>query len=588
MKTDMRNFKKYCLMVAVSMASVACVDNEPEIETFPDPDIDFTYGVSGDKYLVDYYVVSTIQFTNTSAKEGSVTWDFGDGTTSNEPNPLHKYDVADEYNVTLKIDGIDGKTYSKTYPILIYDIVPKLSIAKQSDDIVEISKTTTEFKLELPNPEELAVKYVWTFPEGTLTADGSEIKEFIGYGKKDESTGEYIIDYPGELKFKHIGSQRIDIETWFNIEEGGENRKLEDTYFNVQVGCNYETPTLYYAVKDGNIKALKIVDESKIPKGTKVFPFDMGVSSGSMPFNICYGKYDAGQFIYILDAGKQYYYINDANSVLGDGKITVMGIDGSNVNTVVSNTGQAAFRDPYRGLVVGTDLYYSDRNNGISKIALSERGKTETQGSDVAYRGSYEMQFNLLAAYYKANVAFGAIPVGFNKDSKGIWWVGINYSGNQIIRYKDTDVHKTTKEAEDATLPYPSLLSGIKMSTMTIDEKRKALYVWRIEPATSGFYCYDLPGDTDGLLASKSSNSVNMFADPVNTTADEQVHTTQFALDESTGRVYFCFRADSSDDSGIDTGIVYYDPETKKCKRYGETDDAGMGITINPTLSKLF
>ena len=46
--------------------------------------------------------------------------------------------------------------------------------------------------------------------------------------------------------------------------------------------------------------------------------------------------------------------------------------------------------------------------------------------------------------------------------------------------------------------------------------------------------------------------------------------------------------ADSGDDSGIGTGIVYYDPETKKCQRYGETDDAGLGITINPTLSKLF
>ena len=61
-------------------------------------------GESGEiEYALDYYVVSTIQFTNTSAKTGNVTWDFGDGTTSNEQNPLKKYDQAGTYQVTLTI-----------------------------------------------------------------------------------------------------------------------------------------------------------------------------------------------------------------------------------------------------------------------------------------------------------------------------------------------------------------------------------------------------------------------------------------------------------------------------------------------------
>lgn len=576
-------------MVTVSLAAVACVDNDPEIHTFPDPDVDFTYSVSGDQYLVDYYVVSTIQFTNTSAKDGAVTWNFGDGNTSNEPNPLYKYGKAGLYNVTLSIDANDGKTYTKTYPILIYDIVPQLSIAAQSDSIVEINKTTMSFNLALPNPENLKVKYVWTFPEGTTNAAGDEISSFEGYGEKVGD--EYVVDYPGELKFKHIGSQRIDIQTWFDIE--GENRQLEDTYLNVQVGCNYEAPTLYYAVKDGNIKALKIIDETKVPAGTKVFPYDMGVSSGAMPINICYGAYDAGQFIYILDAGKQYYYVNDANSVLGDGKITAMGVDGSNVNTVVSNEGQAAFMDPFCGYVYNGELYYSDRGTGISKIALNARGQKETQGTDVAFRASYVVK-NDWISYYNRGLGYGAITIGLLKDSKGVWWWGKNYSGNCIVRFSDSEIYGSQTEADEAfksngnKLPHPLLLQGIKLRTFTIDEKRKALYVWRMEPTTSGFYRYDLPGDQDALSASAQTNFVKMAADPVNTTADEQVHTTQFALDETSGRVYFCFRADSGDDSGIGTGIVFYDPETKKCQRYGETSDAGLGITINPTLSKLF
>ena len=594
MKTDMRNFKKLCLMVAVSFASVACVDNDPEIQTFPNPDVDFTYSVSGEEYLVDYYVVSSIQFTNISEKTGTVTWNFGDGNTSNEPNPVHKYAKAGLYKVTLTIDVNDDESYSKTYPILIYDIVPKLSIAEQSDSIIEINKTTMSFNLALPNPEALPVEYIWTFPEGTTYADGSEVpnNQFVGHGKKDDVTGEYVIEYPGELKFKHIGSQRIDIQTIFDTRENGEKRKLQDIYLNVQVGCSYEAPTLYYAVKDGNIKALKIIDETKVPEGTKVLPFDMGVSSGSMPMNICYGAYDNQQFIYILDAGKQYYYVNDANSVLGDGKITAMGVDGSNVNTVVSNEGQAAFMDPYCGFVYNGELYYSDRGNGVSKVALNVRGQKETQGKDVAFRADYVVQNNWVT-YYNNGIGYGAITIGLLKDSKGVWWWGKNYSGNGIYRFKDSDIYGSQTEAEEAFKSngghaYGKLLSGIQLRTFTIDETRKALYVWRIEPTTSGFYRYDLPGDQDATAATKFTNFVKMAADPINTTQNEQVHTTQFALDETSGRVYFCFRAESGDDSGIGTGIVYYDPETKKCQRYGVTDDAGLGITINPTLSKLF
>ncbi len=579
----MRNLKKIGFMAVMALATVACVDNDPEIYTFPDADVNFTYGVSGDEYLVDFYVVSPIQFTNVSEKSGTVTWNFGDGETSNEANPVHKYTKAGEYNVTLKIDATDGKTYSCTYPILIYDIVPKLT-ATSIDSIIEINSSEVEFALALPNPQDLKVKYVWTFPEGTTNEAGQEIKTFEGIGQKVGE--EFVVEYPGKLKFKHIGSQRIDIQTWFDLD--GENRQLEDTYLNVQVGCNYDAPTLYYAQQDGNVKALKLIDETKVPAGTKVFPYDMGVSSGSMPFNLCYGEYDGQQFIYIVDCGKQYYYINDTEDNLGDGKITAMGVDGSNVNVVVSNEGKAAFMDPYYGFVFNGELYYSDRNNGVSKIALNVRGQAETQdASDASFRGSYVFE-NDLIPYYNRGIAYGAISCGHYKDAKGMWYWGKNYSGEGIYRFKDTDIYTTAKDAEAAARPYAIMFGGIKIKSFTIDEKRNTIYVWRIEPASSGLYAYDIPAEQETGSMSKFTASVKMAAQPVNSTDSEQVHTTQLALDKETGRVYFAFRADSGDDSGIGTGIVCFDPETKKCTRYGETSDAGYGIVINPTLSKLF
>ena len=83
-----------------------------------------------------------------------------------------------------------------------------------------------------------------------------------------------------------------------------------------------------------------------------------------------------------------------------------------------------------------------------------------------------------------------------------------------------------------------------------------------------------------------------MEAKAVNTTADEPVYVKQMAIDARDGRVYFGFRAEEGDvwstAGNGHTGVVFYDPETQKCQNYGETSDEILGITINPTPSKLF
>ena len=139
----------------MAFGAVSCSDETPEYTHYPSKDVDFTYNVDGDEYTLDYYVVSSVRFNNTSSKSGAVTWDFGDGTTSNEPNPVHKYAKAGNYQVTLTVDGVG----SRTYPIMIYDIVPTLSVAEQSTEIVEFNNTTLSFNLSLPNPDDLKLSY---------------------------------------------------------------------------------------------------------------------------------------------------------------------------------------------------------------------------------------------------------------------------------------------------------------------------------------------------------------------------------------------------------------------------------------------
>lgn len=596
----MKFLNKLGLLALFAFAMSACVDQDPEIHTFPNPDVDFTYEVAGGDsaaYKLDYYVVSHIQFNNTSAKTGNITWDFGapegeyEVTNDDINNPIVKYKNAGRYDVTLTIDGVG----SRTYPILIYDIVPKLTISEQSMELVELNDCKVSFALRLPNPENKVVKYIWNFPEGAKDENGQPMttREYT----TDPVTGE--VECPQNVTFSNLGSQQVTVDAIFDLGSD-EERPLEQAYINVQVASPIEAPTLYYAQVGGNIKAVKLLSDEQLASmgNPKVYPYDMGVSAGENPFNILYGEVtetneetgevSSSQWVYILDAGKQYYYINDEGGVLGDGKITAMRVNGTDVNTVISNVGGAAFSDPFQGCIYNGYIYYNDRNRGFSKVKMTDRGLVEAKTSD-NFRTAY-VATNELIPYYGRPMAYGAISTGIYRDKDGLWWWGKNYSGNGIYRFSDNDIYTTSAAAAAAKVPHEVVLSSIKFTSFTIDEDRSKLYIWGIHGVGkgAGFVEYDLPAADATVAVGAATGYVNMEAKPVNTTSDEQVFVKQLVVDSRNGRVYFGFRAEAGDPSGVGTGLVYYDPETKKCQRYASTDDEILGVTINPTLSKLF
>ncbi len=61
-----------------------------------------------------------VQFTNQSQGDiASVTWDFGDGATSNEVSPLHTYAAGGTYTVTLTIGSADGRSNSTNQQVTV-------------------------------------------------------------------------------------------------------------------------------------------------------------------------------------------------------------------------------------------------------------------------------------------------------------------------------------------------------------------------------------------------------------------------------------------------------------------------------------
>ena len=96
-------------------------------------------------YLQTYEALAVndpITFTNLSSEEyTNVSWDFGDGNTSNEENPVHTYSRRGEYDVTLTVEFILGCSYSITKTIYVgdpYEIVIPNAFTPNNDNFNDV------------------------------------------------------------------------------------------------------------------------------------------------------------------------------------------------------------------------------------------------------------------------------------------------------------------------------------------------------------------------------------------------------------------------------------------------------------------
>lgn len=559
----MKNLFKLLLLCLFTINFTACKEHIPEVEDLPEEKLNFTYLVSDATYTLDYYVGATIKFYPTVDVTTDCVWNFGDGSEEVTGDSIeHKFTTAGTYVVTLKANG-----YTKSNEIYISDIKPIVTLI-QEDSLCEVMTSYISFEVELPNPDNLPAEYQWTFPEGTTNEAGETVASFVG-----------LPEELGKIKFAKVGSQTVALQVLL----GG--RSLEVVKKNVQVALDTVAPTLYYATVGGNIMAVKIPATPTV--GVVIEPYDMGVSSGQHMFNmLCYENK-----LYCLDAGKQYYYINDADGVLGDGQITIMAADASTIETMISNVGGPAFQDPFFGYIENGNLYYSDRNTGLIIVPLSTRNATYS-----ATDFPYWVQNNTLG-YYGKGLSYGAISSNLIKIDDVYYW-GKTFNGRGIWRFKAGDI----LAAQDDKAPAPA--SGSLMTSLGTSFPKSFTY----NPATQEFFLA-LYGTGEGfykmtipeLEAIKDVKNLTPYAkyfadgsacvqrvptaatkDTEGAAPDEPVGITQLAIDEVTGRVYFALRSDD-----VKSGIVYYDPADDKL-HYLVEDVEAYAVTINSNPSKLF
>jgi len=94
-------------MIAMLGMFTACEKDE---ETAADPFADFEYEISEENPL-------EVSFTNKSTNSETYLWEFGDGETSTEENPVHEYAEGGTYDVTLTSTNADDVSTDVTKSI---------------------------------------------------------------------------------------------------------------------------------------------------------------------------------------------------------------------------------------------------------------------------------------------------------------------------------------------------------------------------------------------------------------------------------------------------------------------------------------
>jgi gliding motility-associated-like protein len=143
-----------------------------------------------------------IIFTNTSVNDSSLTWNFGDGTSSNAINPTHSYNIAGTYIATLIATGRGGCMDSAKQTIHLYTSGGTLTYSPVSG----CSQVNTSFHISVTGP----VTYFWDFSDGdTVSSVLPDISH--NYTIPGSYVPKVIIKDPTGCNIPVIGSDTIHV-----------------------------------------------------------------------------------------------------------------------------------------------------------------------------------------------------------------------------------------------------------------------------------------------------------------------------------------------------------------------------------------
>ncbi len=106
-------------------------------------------------------------------------WDFGDGTTSNERNPLHTYTSSGAFDVTLTVGNGLGADTASTAAFVLVDVIPPIAefTATPTTGLSPLSVSFTD-----QSTGGIATAWAWDFGDGTTSTLRNPTHVFTGSG----------------------------------------------------------------------------------------------------------------------------------------------------------------------------------------------------------------------------------------------------------------------------------------------------------------------------------------------------------------------------------------------------------------------
>lgn len=105
----------------------------------------------------------------------NLQWDFGDGGTSVDPNPVYSFDNTGSFNVTLQANSINGCQNTKTKPVPIYSLpLPNFQLSLPP---FSCSGSPSQFTDTTPNPTDSNItSWLWQFNDSGSSDNTSTLK----------------------------------------------------------------------------------------------------------------------------------------------------------------------------------------------------------------------------------------------------------------------------------------------------------------------------------------------------------------------------------------------------------------------------
>ena len=151
------------------------------------PVCDFTYVATG----------LSVAFTSTATNSSTYSWEFGDGETSTDMNPVHVYGIGGSYEVKLSVTGEGGSDYKR--------------------ETITVVVTAADIKNMLTGGAGAANGKTWVLKTTVTAGDGASAVEpsmvvlipvpadFFGWLGREKDAGR-----KEEFTFKYDGSYRAD------------------------------------------------------------------------------------------------------------------------------------------------------------------------------------------------------------------------------------------------------------------------------------------------------------------------------------------------------------------------------------------